>query len=376
MRIYGRENFIEQLWTTLEEKGVVLSAERRMGKTCVIQKMAETATTRHGKTCLAIYQDLESVGSTREFVDQVFQKTRPYLKIHQSTFIGGKQFLSSLGGLEIAKVVKLPAFAEVQWKPLLTEIIECLVKNHSLVILFWDEFPVMLSKIAKDAAGEQTAMEILDTLRQLRQSHPAKLRMVFTGSIGIHLVLSTLKRRGYMNEPINDMHVIEVGPLSETDASEFVKVLLESAKLDSAEEYREQIVECVDRIPFYIQELVRFLQFECGGKKVEASVALQDCISKSLGVWNFEHYVERINSYYEPADRELALLLLDEFARKENGHKLNEITKIASKQSFNEEQIKQVTLLLKKDHYLNQSSDGTMTMKYSFVRKWWKMHRC
>ncbi len=62
-------------------------------------------------------------------------------------------------------------------------------------------------------------MELLDTLRALRQSH-SHLRMVFTGTIGLHHRLHALKRSGYANDPTNDMDVVEVPPLAAADAQE------------------------------------------------------------------------------------------------------------------------------------------------------------
>jgi hypothetical protein len=48
------------------------------------------------------------------------------------------------------------------------------------VIFFWDELPWMLDNIRAGGDGDRVAMELLDTLRELRQAHP-RLRMVFTG---------------------------------------------------------------------------------------------------------------------------------------------------------------------------------------------------
>ena len=68
---------------------------------------------------------------------------------------------------------------------------------------------MMLDNIKQDS-GEKVAMEVLDTLRSLRQmsgnQSPSKLRMVFTGSIGLHHVISSLKQAGYANAPTNDLN--------------------------------------------------------------------------------------------------------------------------------------------------------------------------
>jgi len=57
----------------------------------------------------------------------------------------------------------------------------------------------MLASI-RDRQNEKTAMEVLDFLRALRQTHSG-LRMVITGSIGLHHVLSSLRDKNYGNSP-------------------------------------------------------------------------------------------------------------------------------------------------------------------------------
>lgn len=50
-------DIIQGLWRVLERQSLLLSAERRMGKTCLIKKMV--AEVPDGK--LAVYRDLEGV---------------------------------------------------------------------------------------------------------------------------------------------------------------------------------------------------------------------------------------------------------------------------------------------------------------------------
>ena len=104
---------------------------------------------------------------------------------------------------------KFPEIASTHWKMLLTKTIEDLVNNQELqIILLWDEMPYMLGNL-----GDEAAMEILDTLRSLRQTYP-DVRMVFTGSIGLHHIISKLRQVGYSNDPTNDMYPVDISPLS------------------------------------------------------------------------------------------------------------------------------------------------------------------
>ena len=55
--VIGRDTLIRRLWRILERQSLVLSAERRMGKICVIKKMRAEAP----EDKLTIYRDLEGV---------------------------------------------------------------------------------------------------------------------------------------------------------------------------------------------------------------------------------------------------------------------------------------------------------------------------
>jgi hypothetical protein len=52
--VIGRDRLIANLWERLEQQSLILSAERRMGKTSVIKKMQAEAP----KNKLPIYHDL------------------------------------------------------------------------------------------------------------------------------------------------------------------------------------------------------------------------------------------------------------------------------------------------------------------------------
>lgn len=207
--VIGRDALIEQLWHIVERQSLILIAERRMGKTSILRKMVAEAPA--GK--LPVYRDLESVRTPLEFVQLVFDDVGEYLSRSGRTANRVQRILTQLGGAEIGGILKIPPVAAPHWKTLLPSVIEDLMEQQDrMVILLWDEVPLMLHNI-KQRDGANAAMEILDLLRSLRQEHPG-LRMVFTGSIGLHSVITSLRKLGYANAPTNDMHTVDVPPLS------------------------------------------------------------------------------------------------------------------------------------------------------------------
>src|SRR5262245_20566954 len=98
--IYGRQQFIDLLWDTLDRSSVRMEAERRIGKTCVLRKMEAEPK----KGWKAVFIDLEKVHSAAEFAELVCSEIDACLKFwkRQGRRIG--DFLRSLGGTEVAGV--------------------------------------------------------------------------------------------------------------------------------------------------------------------------------------------------------------------------------------------------------------------------------
>src|SRR4028119_642176 len=94
--VMGRDKLISHLWEILERQSVILSAERRMGKTSVIKKMRSDATADK----LPIYRDLEDVRSPLEFVNTVFQDVEAFLTRLNRTAKKTRAWLTQLGGAE------------------------------------------------------------------------------------------------------------------------------------------------------------------------------------------------------------------------------------------------------------------------------------
>ena len=66
--VVGRDQLIADIWRALEVQSVVLTSERRIGKTSVIRKMAEQASPAQS---LAILRDIEGLRTPEEFVEAV-----------------------------------------------------------------------------------------------------------------------------------------------------------------------------------------------------------------------------------------------------------------------------------------------------------------
>src|SRR6202162_2743292 len=73
--VVGRDNLIDLLWRVLEVQSVVLTSERRIGKTSVIRKMV--ADPDPHRVCFL--RDIEGFRSPSEFIEGIYADVEPIL---------------------------------------------------------------------------------------------------------------------------------------------------------------------------------------------------------------------------------------------------------------------------------------------------------
>ena len=363
--VVGRNRLIRQLWQTLERQSVILAAERRMGKSCVAKKMVA----EKPEEALVIYRDIENIDTPIGFVERIYQDISPHLntlKRGQNRF---QSLMQQLSGAQISGIGKFPEVVSKHWKALLEEMFSDISGDYDgRIIFFWDEFPLMLQKIVQ-TSGETEAMEILDTLRAVRQTHN-NVRMLYTGSIGLHHVTTSLRDAGHCNDATNDMRTVEVDPLTFDDAKNLALALLKGEALQSPqlEVVAEVIADKTDCIAFYIHYVISEMKFLGDDASVELA---HDIVSKALvdpnDPWHLQHYRSRLNEYFDESNLEIVLFILDELAVADNALILSELrTRLAanieamSGQAANKivsgdsELFRNILMQLSRDHYLKK----------------------
>ncbi|MEQ1850752.1 MAG: AAA family ATPase [Chthoniobacteraceae bacterium] len=375
--VIGRDRLIRLLWETVELQSLVITAERRIGKTTVIKKMRDEPT----RGWVPVFQDLERCHSAAEFAMAVYKEIHQFLSGKGKVTRRAKELFEALGGTEVGGLFKLPEKAGAQWKDVLTRAVEDLIHENDAagtrLLFLWDEVPFMLANI-RDREGEQTAMEVLDLLRALRQTH-AGLRMVITGSIGLHHVLSSLKDKNYANSPTNDMVAIDVPPLSEPDAVRLAGLLIDGEALPSPDQpaVAAAIAREADCFPFYIHHIVKAL-------KIRGLDATPDNVSRVVASqlvdandpWELLHYRERIPIYYGD-DQKAVSLLLDQLAVQPGTASVNELLAMlkGAGQFDDRDRLLRLLSLMERDHYLKRDEDGRYQFRFPLIRRWWKLHR-
>jgi len=377
--IFGRDEFIAGVWRVLDGNSIRMEAERRIGKTSILDKMA--AEPPIGWEPVSVY--LEQVHSAAEFAEQVCEKVHERLTGWKKQGRRLLSFLGLLGGSHLGPI-KFPETKnrpDGYWKKLLTGAIEDLVEQQAAagkrVVFLFDEMPWMVSAIA-GSEGEQTAMQVLDVLRSLRQSRTTGqgFRMVLCGSVGLHHVLGTLRQHGYKNQPVNDMMLIEVPTLDLPVAADLAAQLLAGEGLTGDPTAPQLIAERSGGFPYYIHWIVSELRV--GGKPVtpgDVDLVVRKLLTASHDPCKLRHFRERIAGYY-PKEEKVVLALLDHAAKSTTPLAQRELIEVAKKSgATDEDQVRELLHLLSVDHYLNRDMDGRYTFRHTLLRQWWVIER-
>lgn len=374
--VVGRDVLITRIWDLLARQSVVLSSERRMGKTQMLRKMqAEAETGFH-----PIFRDVEDIRTTLQFVNSVYAEVRDLLTRKQKSMQQWRRFWERIQGSEVGDIT-LSADLAPHWKGALRSLMEDLMAHQEdTVVFFWDEFPHMLLNIM-EAEGEPQAMELLDVLRQLRQPASGQApRMVLTGSIGLHHVISRLKASGYSNEPLNDLRTLTLPPLAQSDALQLAFALLDGEQIETAdpEEVASHLARAVDGVAFYIHHVIDALKFTPEPVTIEVVDHLvEQALLDPQDAWHLAHYRDRLDTYYGDADGALALIILDLVAEAAPLSFADLFNRLKSERPLGDNEQEPVRTLVRKlerDHYLRRLPDG-YTFQFPLIRRWWILTR-
>ena len=376
-QVVGRDKLIAQIWRRLGQQGVVLSAKRRMGRTSILKKreISPPANT------LARYYDLEAIHTPIEFVQAVTSQVEHDLRTSEQIVRRMKDWYNRLPGVQISSITLLPKNVAPHWKEALESLYAALADQQEQQIVFlWDELPTMIDNIRR-SSGEPVAMELLDTLRALRNRYP-RASMVFTGSIGLHFVLAALRTAGLANPVTNDMYECDVPPLSQPDAQMLARALLAGSGLEVLDlaAAAVTVAQHVDGMPFFIHSVVdQLIQL---GAPVDAQ-AIESLIESALvdphDRWQLGYYRDRIDRYYLGSDHAVVLGLLDALALATLPSGVDELHQqlLARKATSDVGRDRALDLLrlLMRDHYVLRTYDGRYEFRFPLIARAWRVHR-
>jgi len=216
--------------------------------------------------------------------------------------------------------------------------------------------------------------------------------MVYTGSIGLHHVTTQLNKAGHTNDATNDMRPYEVGPLTESDATELARMLIrgEGLTCEDLDSTARVIARGVDGHPFYIQCVVKAMTDR--GNEATAALAeriITDALIDPNDAWHLRHYRERLREYYGEDREAVVLAVLDQLAVSDGPMGVEGIQRHLASACSREtspamgrivggdlELLREILTALQRDHYLSREpSEGAYMFRFPLIQRWWRTNR-
>jgi hypothetical protein len=359
----GREAELRRIFDAFGSVGVVLTGERRLGKTSLAMLVALEAR-RIGWD--VIRQSAEGYTTLEQFSTALVSR----LDEAKGRWAKAARALRERWTLKAPGVQIAPAAAP----RLLEDVVTTAVKaSDERLLLVLDELPVLARELERVHPGSGIAM--LHMLRRLRQEHPNRLRMLCLGSIGFHHAI-----RGESQGALNDLDPQRLGPLAQGDATYLAACIFCHAR--APQEYVKLapvIAEQSEGAPYYVHQLVADVLRDhprgCAAADVERIVAA--AIADPDNRWDLRHYVDRIESYYGH-DAPLARAVLDAVATEPSGLSLAELLPQLAAHGelapIDDERVRDVLRRLDADHYLARDGERRK-FAFSLIRRAWIGHR-
>jgi hypothetical protein len=346
-----------------------------MGKTSVMRKMLAEPPVG---VC-AMKRSLQGINAPEEFARALVADVE-----ENAPGVIPKPVVKRLRKSGLKKVAAKPVEVEFEpvgdeaWKDVVTATVAAVDDGvDEKVVFLWDELPHMVAAIEK-RRGAATAREVLDMLRFIRETYPS-IRMVLSGSLGIHHVVDRLRAEGGMWAPVDDMNAIDLPPLDGDDAAYLAVELLSNEGIECDDEAAIAAVVAaeVDHVPYYVHHTVDQLQRRqrSDGMAIDetgAQAVVEAAIVDPLDPWQLKHYVDRVPVYYGSAAG-LAYAVLDAIAADAGPRALSEIQNLVAAQIAppTDGDLHSLLELLCKDYYI----EPDYRFRLELVRRAWKARR-
>lgn len=368
---FRRDVQIGRLWTLLGTgHDVLLLDPRRVGKTSVLRRMQVEA--NRVATAYATFE-----GAADELA--------VFLGLYAAAGAANTQVAASLRRGQLARhadrILKLGALGlsvdragghSPTWRQVAAEFLDALAASGENWTLLTDELPVFLRRLADTDGGLVRVEALLAWLRACRQDRTIRVRWVFAGSIG----LDTLARRWGMIEPISDLRTEHLGPLSETDARQFVKWAADCLKLPLPDPVISELIERVGwPIPYHLALVIQAIHDE-GISVSDGSVSRAiDRLLERAHRKDFETWDERLDHQLAKVDAALARALLTRCCRDPRGCSIPHARVALYRQSDADfdARFAFVTDTLMADGYVVQQG-SRLLFRSPLLRAWWAAH--
>lgn len=357
--VVGREGDVAAICGALETTSVVLTGERRMGKTSLARVVERDARTS-GWT--VVRQSGEGYTDVAQFTEALIAS----LEKTSGPLARAGRTVRDRWGIQIGPLQIDPASGPRFLDDAIATAVDA-VDGRLLLVL--DELPVLTRELERRQEGDGVA--ILHSLRRLRQEHGMKLRMLCLGSIGFHHVV----RGGH--GVLNDLTQHRLAPLEPGEAAYLAQCLLLGVDLDAD---ADAVAREVEGVPYYVHHLVSAMRRVNPSSPLDADAVgalVREAIADPNDPWDLRHYRDRIGPYFGEA-APLARAVLDVVARSDDGLAPADVaSRIATDGDIapvDADELRDVLERLESDHYLVRDGDRRR-FAFVLVQRAWLQNR-
>ena len=393
---FDREDKIKEIWGALETSSVLFLGPRRFGKTSVMLNLRE----KPNSGWTVFYMDTEWIDDPAVFISEMIgratispeitfklaravnEESDKAYRILEKTASGKMRLIDAKHAIH-----DLIKNAWLKEGGRLLSILKNSMKEGHRYLFILDAVPWMLSHML-EKCGDFEVRQFLSWLRALRHTTEGmkNVRFLISGSIGLNHIL----RKAKAVSTVNDLRTISIDGFREEKGLKFIRELIRANNFTCSKGVVDDILTLIGIPvhPFFAQLLVSFLANEIrdrGLKKPSVEDVGTVYWSRVLGLEGkiyFEHYYQRLFSYYSPLEAEGAQEILAHLAINPNiawDHVFELFLRVAGDVDEKPHKIREsfdrMMDDLLNDFYLEYDrKKGCYRFRYKILQDWWSQH--
>ena len=375
---FDREKELEILDSRVRERNhVLLSGQRRMGKTSVLRELGRRL---ESDGWLFLFVDVEGATCPEDAISYIAQASYPYRDIATRIMENLRHWFNDTFEEMSASKFGLKFRAGLNsgnWRRLGERLLGEIANLDKPVLIVIDEMPIFLKRLLQKNEGAARVDEFLSWLRGAIQGLDSQSPVVIlSGSIGLVPIVHRLG----ISDRINYLDPIRLGPWSRETSVDCIEHLGASHNLVIESGVADAVYESLGLgIPHHVQTFFARLRDHAiiHGRNTVRLEDVNEVYRHSLlgasGQNDLVHYETRLKEALNDEGYRIAMEILAETALEGNftSHKENVLAELYEEIGENTRaQIPDVLALLVHDGYLEKSNDGYFFSSH-LLKDWW-----
>ena len=385
-KFWDREEDIILFTELLDDSAhILMAAPRRIGKTSLMREIAIRIQDKY--YCLHV--DLQKAESPADAIAELSKSTHPHKDLWEKTrdifgniLDGIRDNIENLS-IEDLTVTLRSGLTSGDWLNKGDQLFSILANRDKPVVIFFDEFPILINRLLKGREFRITPERRKDTdafmswIRDNSIRHKGGIRIVITGSIGIEPAL----RQADLSATLNTFTPFELLPWTSETAKGCIEALSNEYEITFVPEAVSRIIEKLGYlIPHHVQLFFDniYMDWKRQGYDVVTSDHVERVYDKQMlgikGHAELSHMEERLKMALGLDIYPVALEILTETAVK--GY-LGSKSAISICQAVEDDDrnpnslLRAILEILQHDGYLEQKGDRFVFISH-LLKEWWE----